>query len=139
MFWTTKWRIHTLLSLSLLTIHVKATGGPFTLVLNAVANPATGGALGDTSLFQGQADWLKSVDSFAGTVEGIAIRWPTILGIKFNFPAGFPRLVGYTFWRGSPPSRHLRANWPGVSAGLFSEVRGWTAKDRINVCEYNDI
>jgi hypothetical protein len=72
-----------------LTIHVKATGGAFTLVLNAVANPATGERLGDTSLFQGRADWLRSVDSFAGTIEGVVIRGTQFSRITFNFPGGF--------------------------------------------------
>ena len=71
-----------------LTILIKAAGEPLTLVLNAVANPATGETLGDTSLFQGQADWLKSVDSFAGTLQAIVIRGTRFSGIKFNFPKG---------------------------------------------------
>ena len=54
-------------------------GGKYTpLVLQAVANPATGETAGDTSQFQVQADWLKTPGGFAGifTVE--------IKGTKFE-------------------------------------------------------
>jgi hypothetical protein len=44
-------------------------GGKFTPVsLQAVANPATGEKVGDTSQFEAQADWLKTADEFAGIV-----------------------------------------------------------------------
>ncbi len=54
-------------------------GGDFTrLTLQAVANPATGETIGDTSQFEVQADWLKEAGEFAGifTVE--------IKGTKFD-------------------------------------------------------
>ena len=42
-------------------------GGKFTRVsLQAVANPATGETVGDTSQFSGQAEWLKSAPDFSG-------------------------------------------------------------------------
>lgn len=47
-------------------------GGNFTkLTLQAVANPATGETIGDTSQFEVQADWLKTAGAFSGifTVE----------------------------------------------------------------------
>ncbi len=47
-------------------------GGNFTkLTLQAVANPATGETVGDTSQFEVQADWLKTAGEFSGifTVE----------------------------------------------------------------------
>jgi|GEM_PF-150238 len=61
-------------------VRVKATelalvampGGQYTpLKLRAVANPATGETVGDTSQFEIQADWLKTAPDFAGifTVE----------------------------------------------------------------------
>jgi len=54
-------------------------GGNFTrLTLQAVANPATGETVGDTSQFEVQADWLKTAGEFSGifTVE--------IKGTKFE-------------------------------------------------------
>jgi len=58
---------------------VAMPGGNFTpLTLKAVANPATGETVGDTSQFEVQADWLKTTDEFAGifTIE--------IKGTKFE-------------------------------------------------------
>ncbi len=49
------------------------------LTLQAVANPATGETVGNTSQFEAQADWLKNAAEFPGTVSSIDIR-----GTKFN-------------------------------------------------------
>lgn len=38
------------------------------LVLQAVAYPATGEKVGDTSQFEVQADWLKTAGEFSGTI-----------------------------------------------------------------------
>lgn len=46
---------------------VAMPGGQYTPVkLRAVANPATGETVGDTSQFEVQADWLKTAGSFSG-------------------------------------------------------------------------
>ena len=46
---------------------VAMPGGKFTpLVLKAVATPATGETVGDSSQFEVQADWLKTAGEFAG-------------------------------------------------------------------------
>jgi hypothetical protein len=72
------------------SIEIDATvgGSPRTLVLAAVANPATGETVGDTSLFQAQADWLKSTADFDGVVKSVTIRGTTFTDVKFNFPKG---------------------------------------------------
>ncbi len=44
------------------------------LVLTAVANPATGETVGNTSQFEASADWLKSTAEFPGTVTAVDIR-----------------------------------------------------------------
>ncbi len=49
------------------------------LTLKAVANPATGETIGNTSQFEAQADWLKTTAEFPGTIAGLDIR-----GTKFN-------------------------------------------------------
>jgi hypothetical protein len=49
------------------------------LTMRAVANPATGETVGNTSQFEAQADWLKSVAEFPGLITSIDIR-----GTKFD-------------------------------------------------------
>jgi hypothetical protein len=72
------------------SIAITATvdGAPRTLVLQAVANPATGETVGDTSLFQTQADWLKTTGQFDAVLQSITIRGSTFTDVKFNFPKG---------------------------------------------------
>jgi len=63
-------------------------GAPRTLVLAAVPNPATGETVGDTSLFQAQAEWLKTTRGFDAVLKSITVRGTTFAGVKFNFPKG---------------------------------------------------
>jgi len=44
------------------------------LTLRAVANPATGETVGDTSQFEAQADWLKRASQFPGEIPVLDIR-----------------------------------------------------------------
>ena len=69
-------------------IDATVNGAPQVLVLNAVANPATGETVGDSSLFETQADWLKTTRDFDATLKSIAIRGTTFTDVKFNFPKG---------------------------------------------------
>ncbi|HWA28271.1 MAG TPA: hypothetical protein VG734_21645 [Lacunisphaera sp.] len=72
------------------SIEIDATiaGAPQALVLHAVANPATGETVGDTSLFEGQAEWLKNNREFDATLKSITVRGTTFSDVKFNFPKG---------------------------------------------------
>ena len=72
------------------SIEIVATvgGAQRTLVLAAVANPATGETVGDTSLFEAQADWLKTTPEFDGVLKSVTIRGTTFTDVKFNFPRG---------------------------------------------------
>jgi hypothetical protein len=63
-------------------------GGSRTLDLAAVANPATGETVGDTSLFQGRADWLRGGEGVDGVVESITVRGSSFSGLNFNLPPG---------------------------------------------------
>jgi len=63
-------------------------GAPRSLVLAAVANPATGETVGDTSLFATRADWLESTANFDAVLKSITIRGTTFSDVKFNFPQG---------------------------------------------------
>ena len=69
-------------------IGASVSGQPQTLVLAAVANPATGETVGDTSLFETQADWLKTSKDFDAVLKSITIRGTTFTEVKFNFPKG---------------------------------------------------
>jgi hypothetical protein len=72
------------------SIEVAATvnGEERILVLSAVANPMTGETVGDTSLFQARAGWLKSAASFDAVIRSIPIRGTTFSGVRFNYPKG---------------------------------------------------
>lgn len=56
------------------------------LTLRAVANPATGETVGNTSQFEANAEWLKSAAEFPGTIKSLDIR-----GAKFNDVAIYMR------------------------------------------------
>jgi hypothetical protein len=58
------------------------------LVLQAVADAASGEKAGDTSLFETKADWLKTTRDFDAVLTSIEIRGTTFSGVPFNFPKG---------------------------------------------------
>lgn len=74
-----------------LEISVTAGGQPRTLVLSAVASPATGETVGNTSLFEVQADWLKTMREFDGVLTRIEVRGTAFTAVAFNFPKGNDR------------------------------------------------
>lgn len=59
-----------------------------TLTFQAVANPATGETVGDTSQFEAQANWLKTTKTFDAELAALKIRNATFLHVAFNFPKG---------------------------------------------------
>ena len=59
-----------------------------TLVFASIANPATGETTGDTSLFEAQADWLKTTEEFDAVLKTLTIRGTVFSDVKFNFPKG---------------------------------------------------
>ena len=69
-------------------IDADVNGAPRSLVLAAVANPATGETVGDSSLFEAQADWLRTTGNFDAVLRSVTIRGTTFTGVKFNFPKG---------------------------------------------------
>jgi hypothetical protein len=70
------------------TVTAKLVGKPETLVFRAVANPATGEKVGDTSQFEAQAGWLKSASAFAGELDALTIRRKRFEKVPFTFPKG---------------------------------------------------
>lgn len=69
-------------------IDAQVAGHPEKLTLRAVANNATGEKIGDTSLFETEADWLKTTPSFNGVLKEITVRGKLYSNVKFNFPKG---------------------------------------------------
>ena len=58
------------------------------LVFKAVPNTATGEKIGDTSLFETQAEWLKTRTNFDATLKELTVKGKTYQNIVFNFPKG---------------------------------------------------
>jgi hypothetical protein len=69
-------------------ITATAAGKSRELVLAAVPNTETGETVGDTSLFETDADWLKATPRFDGVLKSVTIRGTTYSDVKFNFPKG---------------------------------------------------
>lgn len=63
-------------------------GAPQTLSFQPVPNPATGEKVGDTSLFETQADWLKTATNFDAVVKLVDVKGKAFKDVKFNFPKG---------------------------------------------------
>jgi len=71
-----------------LELEVEHDGRKETLKLLPVADAATGETVGDTCLFQTQADWLKRVDHFKGNIPSLAIQDQKFQAVAFAFPEG---------------------------------------------------
>ena len=74
-----------------LVLDVQRGGQPQRLVLSPVADLATGETVGNTSLYQGQADWLKTEGHFDATLEPVSIHGSTFGPTPFHFPSGNDR------------------------------------------------
>lgn len=72
------------------SVEIVATvgGAKQTLTLAAVANPATGETVGNTSMFEAKADWLKTTANFDAVVTKVEIRGTAFSMVAFNFPKG---------------------------------------------------
>lgn len=66
-------------------------GQPQPLVLTAVADSATGEKIGDTTLFEVTAGWLKTTPVFDAVLTRLEIRGTAFVAIPFNFPKGNDR------------------------------------------------
>ena len=60
------------------------------LLLTAVANPATGETVGNTSQFEATAPWLKSAGDVAGEIVRLEIRGATFSALSFSLQATKP-------------------------------------------------
>jgi hypothetical protein len=59
-----------------------------TLAFKAIANNATGETIGDTSMFEAQADWLKTEKKFDAVLKQVTVHGTTYSNVTFNFPKG---------------------------------------------------
>ena len=71
-----------------ITLAAVVKGAQREAVLGAVPNPETGETVGDTALFEAQADWMKGAGSFDGVLKTITIHDSTYADVKFNYPKG---------------------------------------------------
>jgi hypothetical protein len=71
-----------------LKVTAKVGGHDETLTLHPVANSATGEKVGDTCLFEAQADWLKTTRQFDAVLKQITVNGAAYTNVAFNFPKG---------------------------------------------------
>lgn len=69
-------------------IAAKLSGKEEVLTMKAVANRATGETVGDTALFETQAEWLKTTPTFNAVIKELTVRDHKYQNIAFNFPKG---------------------------------------------------
>ena len=69
-------------------VAVRLAGKEQVLTFQAIANDATGEKVGDTALFEAQADWLKTNAVFDGVLRQLTVRGAIYENITFNFPKG---------------------------------------------------
>jgi hypothetical protein len=58
------------------------------LTFKAVSSTATGETVGDTSMFETRADWLKTQSPFDGVLKQVTVRGNIFSNVVFNFPNG---------------------------------------------------
>ena len=58
------------------------------LTFKAIGNNATGEKVGDTALFEAQADWLKTNTAFDAVLRQLTVGGTAYENITFNFPKG---------------------------------------------------
>jgi hypothetical protein len=69
-----------------ITVQVTVAGAEHPLVLAPVGNPATGEKPGDTSQFQGAADWLKSAARIEVLVKELPFKSKQFRDIRTTLP-----------------------------------------------------
>jgi hypothetical protein len=69
-------------------VTARLPGREAVLAFKAVPNPATGETVGDTAMFETQADWLKSQKSFDAVIQQLTVKGTAYSNVAFNFPNG---------------------------------------------------
>lgn len=67
-------------------VTARLSGLEETLVFQAVATPATGETVGDTSQFEARADWLKGRPVFDAVLKEITLKGSKYSNVAFKFP-----------------------------------------------------
>jgi hypothetical protein len=70
------------------TIQADLDGRKETLTFKPVADLATGETVGDTSLFEARADWIRQADHFKGVIVNLPIHDQVYRAVAFDFPEG---------------------------------------------------
>jgi len=65
-----------------------SVGGENQLTFHRVLDSASGKPADKSSLFEAQADWLKSAKAFEGSIPSITLNGKTYTNIAFAFPKG---------------------------------------------------
>ena len=66
----------------------KLPGREETLAFKGIASNATGETISDTSLFEAQADWLKTNKNFDAVLKELTIKGRRYEDVAFNLPKG---------------------------------------------------
>jgi hypothetical protein len=69
-------------------VTAKLPDGRKVLHFTAIPNSATGEKVGSTSLFETQADWLKTTKTFDAVIHELDVKGTTFSNVAFNFPKG---------------------------------------------------
>jgi hypothetical protein len=69
-------------------VTAKLPDGEKVLHFVAMPNSATGEKVGNTSLFEAQADWLRTTKTFDAVIREISVEGTTFTNVAFNFPKG---------------------------------------------------
>lgn len=69
-------------------LRVKLPSRQEVLYFKAIPNSATGETVGSTSLFEAQADWLKTNKTFDAVLPEINVEGTVYTNVAFNFPKG---------------------------------------------------
>jgi hypothetical protein len=72
-------------------VTAKLPGRDEVLSFKAVPNNATGEKIGDTALFEAQADWLKTATTFDAVLKELTVKGKSYQNVAFNFPKGNDR------------------------------------------------
>lgn len=72
---------------AVLQVRISVQGAERSMDLVAQANATTGEKVGDTSQFEGQAEWMKGVERFSAVVPRLELRGQTFTNIGFSYPA----------------------------------------------------
>ena len=69
-------------------VMAKLPNKPETLIFRAITTTATGEKVGDTALFETQADWLKTTTVFDAMLKVLIVKGKKYENVAFNFPKG---------------------------------------------------